>query len=405
MSKPFRFLHLSDLYLGEPVTGIQDPTGDLREAMLAAPFVAMEKAFSIAIRERVEFILLTGNILDLHQPSPKSISFLHRQFERLLSSGIEVYWCSGPLDPAHLWPTALDLPENVALFGSSTVEITEIQNEHGAICTLLTCGPQPVIEPDEFAIEVREGFVIGAVHGQIDLEILEEIPCDYWALGGRRHRRVAATDSKFAIYPGSPQSRTIDHLGPCGINLVSVDDRGGAHCREIACDTIRFAEQQLTLKNIRPDSIRETLYEAHMEAADIWDEGWCVINWTIVLEDASSSKFLSEAEVLSLVEELRSEFGTPSTKTWCNQIQLGNPAFTFPQSMLEEDSILGDFLRSLPDWEANPDRVIDLLSKLDLPPEWSSQAVTEPLKKFDRKDLLCRVKKMGLELLSGTADA
>ena len=51
MSKPFRFLHLSDLYLGEPVTGIQDPTGDLREAMLAAPFVAMEKAFSIAIRE------------------------------------------------------------------------------------------------------------------------------------------------------------------------------------------------------------------------------------------------------------------------------------------------------------------------------------------------------------------
>ena len=144
MSKPFRFLHLSDLYLGEPVTGIQDPTGDLREAMLAAPFVAMEKAFSIAIRERVEFILLTGNILDLHQPSPKSISFLHRQFERLLSSGIEVYWCSGPLDPAHLWPTALDLPENVALFGSSTVEITEIQNEHGAICTLLTCGPQPL---------------------------------------------------------------------------------------------------------------------------------------------------------------------------------------------------------------------------------------------------------------------
>ena len=73
--------------------------------------------------------------------------------------------------------------------------------------------------------------------------------------------------------------------------------------------------------------------------------------------------------------------------------------------MLEEDSILGDFLRSLPDWEANPDRVIDLLSKLDLPPEWSSQAVTEPLKKFDRKDLLCRVKKIGLELLSGTADA
>ena len=151
--------------------------------------------------------------------------------------------------------------------------------------------------------------------------------------------------------------------------------------------------------------MRETLLEAHMEAADTWDEGWCVINWTIVLEDASSSKFLTEAEILSLVQELRSEFGNPSSKTWCNQIQLDNPNDTFPQTMLEEDSILGDFLRSLPDWEAHPDRVIDLIAKLELPPEWSSQTVTEPLKKFDRKDLLCRVKKMGLELLSGTTDA
>jgi hypothetical protein len=45
-----------------------------------------------------------------------------------------------------------------------------------------------------------------------------------------------------------------------------------------------------------------------------------------------------------------------------------------------------------------------LLSMLDLPSDWANQSVTEPLKHFDRSDLLVRIRKMGLELLSGTAE-
>jgi exonuclease SbcD len=404
MSKPFRFLHLSDLRLGEPVTGVQVPTGDLRQRLLDAPYLAAEKAFNIAIREQVEFILLTGNVLDLHQPSPKPVSFLQRQFERLLSSGIEVYWCSGPIDPSYRWPAAIELPNNVTQFGSQGVEVTQIQNEHGPVCTLIACGAQTEIEPEDFRLDSVDGLVIGAVNGLVDLQQLDEIPCDYWALGGRRHRRVIARDSRFAIYPGSPQSRGADHAGACGVNLVSVDGQGGLHSKELACDSVRFFEQKLSVEIFDLTSIREALFEAHAEAAETWEDGWCIIDWTLTAEDSADTQIPTRQQQRTLAEELRTEFGTSGSKIWCNQLRLIDPMNSIPNDLLEEDSILGDFLRSLPEWENAPDRAIDLLSMLDLPSDWANQSVTEPLKHFDRSDLLVRIRKMGLELLSGTAE-
>lgn len=404
MSKPFRFLHLSDLRLGEPVTGVQSPNEELRRRLLDAPYLAAEKAFNIAIREQVEFILLTGNVLDLHQPSPKPVSFLQRQFERLLSSGIEVYWCSGPIDPSYRWPAAIELPNNVTQFGSQGVEVTQIQNEHGPVCTLIACGAQTEIEPGDFQLESEEGLVIGAVNGLVDLQQLEEIPCDYWALGGRRHRRVIALDWRFAIYPGSPQSRGPDHLGACGVNLVSVDGQGGLHSKELACDSVRFVEQNLTLDDFDFSSIREALFEAHAEATETWEDGWCIINWTLEAQDNTETQVPTQQQQEALIEEMRTDFGTPGAKTWCNQVRLIDPVNSIPDDLMDEDSILGDFLRSLPDWDNDPDRVIDLLSMLDLPSDWANQPVAEPLKHFDRGDLLVRIRKMGLELLSGTAE-
>ena len=54
MSVAFRFLHLSDLLLGEPISGVREPSDALREQLLAAPYAAAEAAFDAAVREQVD---------------------------------------------------------------------------------------------------------------------------------------------------------------------------------------------------------------------------------------------------------------------------------------------------------------------------------------------------------------
>ena len=251
--------------------------------MLAAPYEAVNQALDAAIREQVEFVLLTGNALNLQQPSPKPLSFLQKQFRRLLKEGIEVYWCSGPQDPAERWPAALELPDNVTVFSTAGVQVAKIQNDHGPVCTLLASGPQTEIEPIDFRAPADAEFTIGVVNGLVDLPQLAEVPCQYWALGGRRNRGSVAIDSRLALYPGSPQSRSPMHSGPCGVNLVSVDANRSIHSKEIACDTLRFTRHTLEVDDLQAETLKERLSEATLEIAADLDDRWLIVDWSVNL--------------------------------------------------------------------------------------------------------------------------
>ena len=79
----FRFLHASDFHLEEPLGGLAEVPPHLGELFLDAPFTAAERVFDVAVRERVDFVILSGDILEPTLAGPRGISFLLNQFATL----------------------------------------------------------------------------------------------------------------------------------------------------------------------------------------------------------------------------------------------------------------------------------------------------------------------------------
>src|SRR3954471_18754749 len=118
----FRFLHAGGFTLDEPLSGLSDVPEPLIEPFIDAPFSAAQRVFDAAIEERVDFLALGGDLLELAHPSPRAIAFLLDNFERLDAHGIAVYWACGRLDPPQDWPTAARLPARVKQFSPTAPE-------------------------------------------------------------------------------------------------------------------------------------------------------------------------------------------------------------------------------------------------------------------------------------------
>ena len=87
----FRFLHAGGFALDQPLHGLAEIPEPLEELLIAAPYQAAQKVFDAALEERADFVVLTGDLIDLARPSPRAISFLLDNFERLHAHGISVY--------------------------------------------------------------------------------------------------------------------------------------------------------------------------------------------------------------------------------------------------------------------------------------------------------------------------
>ena len=95
MSETLKFIHASDLHLDVSISGLLELPQHLIEVLANAPYHAATKIFDTAVAERVDFVLLAGDLFDIESNNARSAAFLLNQFRRLNDKGIEVYWVAG----------------------------------------------------------------------------------------------------------------------------------------------------------------------------------------------------------------------------------------------------------------------------------------------------------------------
>ena len=83
----FRFIHASDFHLEQPLQGLIEVPDHLREQLIDAPYTAALRVFDAAIRDRVDFVLLSGDLVDPDLSGPRGVGFLLEQLERLDREG------------------------------------------------------------------------------------------------------------------------------------------------------------------------------------------------------------------------------------------------------------------------------------------------------------------------------
>ncbi len=116
IGRPFQFLHAGDFRLHRPITGLGEIPDAWRQFLAEAPRRAATRVFDAALSRQVDFVVLSGGLLDWRQAAVSDYLFLRGQLERLAERNVAVYWAGGPDDSPEDRPSEFPLPSGTVVF-------------------------------------------------------------------------------------------------------------------------------------------------------------------------------------------------------------------------------------------------------------------------------------------------
>lgn len=406
--QPLRFIHASDLHLERGIEGVTECPARWEQRMLDISIRSAERLFKRCIEEEIDFLVLSGGVFNANLASPGIYLFLVDQFERLKNVGIKVYWAGGEFDSPEDWATTFSLPENVYRFPSDTIQEYFFHRSNGAELYPVTkligmsrsqCRKR--IRSSEFPQELGSLFTIAVANGEIEPETLAQRYIDYWAMGGigrqhtfygnprkkgpdgnpvswepeyRFHVKNKVKEKKdlpplpFIVhYPGASLARTPQDIGMYGATLVEVPlNASGFPSNEpiltpFSTSPIRWVHDRILLESgddagtlIQELRLRIKNYRDAQKAEDL------LINWFIDIQPGHLAQQLRSGGLTQdVLSELRAMYGQDEPMTWSVSLSVISPEH-LPKTHYEQQTILGDFLRSIKHFQDHPQEFIHL---------------------------------------------
>ena len=344
-AQSFRFLCAGGFQLHAVLQGLSAAPEHLLESLVSTPYRAAEQVFQAAIREEVDFVVLTGDLLDAASGGPRAVAFLVKQFELLRDHGIGVYWAASKLDLSTDWLQHVDLPANVHVFSDELVEQkTVIVNERPAVSVLgRSWSSQRPLRIAEYTSSAGDGKDVAVLYGACDMEALPS-RIEFVAMGGASEPNTTITGKQVIHSPGWSQGFLPSHQGAHGCTLVHVDQAGDIRTRRIETDAVRWVNERLSVpQGISLHDIRSAL-RTRMQKL-LADAGRAIlVDWTLAGEGWFDSVLVHQQRRDELIQWLRDEFGKGSEPGWTLSMDI-EPPETLRDEWTDEDSILGDFLR------------------------------------------------------------
>ncbi|CAN7591643.1 DNA repair exonuclease [Acidovorax sp. LjRoot118] len=247
-----KFIHTADLHLDSPLRGLSSYPDAPAKRLRTATRDAFERLVAVAIDEKVDFMVIAGDVYDGDWKDFNTGLFFVRQMGRLRQAGIPVYLLYGNHDADSEMTKGLELPDNVHAFGSRKAETFRIEALkvalHGrsfkvAATTenLLPGYPMPVAGWLNIGVlhTALEGLTEHPKYAPCSVAELQAKGYQYWALGHVHEQRIERGDTTIA-YPGNLQGRHIKEAGPRGALLVSAEGGEITEIERIEVDVLRW---------------------------------------------------------------------------------------------------------------------------------------------------------------------
>jgi DNA repair exonuclease SbcCD nuclease subunit len=400
----FRFLHASDFHLEQPVTGLSDIPEALREVCIDAPYIAAERVFDLALAERVDFVLLSGDLLDPRAAGPRALAFLQEQFDRLNAQGIAVYWAGGSVDKPDSWPEAIRLPTGIEIFPRGRVEeLTHMRVDQPIAAILGTSNANFEIFPEhEFRGDSQDLFRIGVAYGRVNIAGAARPDVDYWALGGKHEQEPLGENTRWGNYCGSPQGRDPVETGAHGCLLVHVNAERKVRAQLHPTDEVRFLVEHVEVeRDITRVELEKLLIERAQGLTANNGERRLIVEWRIHGAQRIAMAHRTKQLADSILESLHDKFHRGQSHVWSRSLEFEDAAL--PADWYEEDSILGDYLRGLREALTEDADVNRLLETAAAHPQGLPQVeATDWLPRWER--MLLDASVLGAQLLRPEAD-
>lgn len=408
----FRFIHCSDLHIDSPFKGVMQSDSSLAVKLREATSNAWLNIVKLALDEKVDAVLISGDIFDGADRSLRAQFKFREGLNRLSTAGIPSFIVNGNHDPLDSWSRSLSFPEGVTVFSGEQVECFPVIADGRALAQIYGISfPRRDVQDNlatRFKVTPRDGFNIGLLHtnvgGNTDhdsyapctLDDLKIAGMDYWALGHIHKREVLSASNPAVVYCGNSQARHFKEAQPKGCCLVTLREKSEPEIRFVATDAVRFSALKADLTGI-PD-LEKVLQVVREKLQPLVDEagGRSVISRihlsgrTILRRDWQQEGALSD-----IANELSESFGSRDVSV---ELVDHTRSLHDLEALREGKDFFADLISLYDETLSDPDDV--LTGELaDLFSQWKGKTSLDPLTPDDMKELLEEARDMTLDRL------
>ncbi|MQX35427.1 metallophosphoesterase family protein [Roseospira navarrensis] len=235
---PFRFVHTADIHLDSPLRSLalRDPA--LADLIGGATRTAFETTVTLCLDERVDALMIAGDLYDGGQTSMKTAAFLSGQLHRLEAEGIPAFIVRGNHDAESKITRELVLPASAHVFSGRAECHVLPKAADGRDVAVHGISFRDPRAPDsllpKFKPPLPDAINIGLLHTSLggapghdtyapcSLADLAATGFEYWGLGHIHARAVHRSADPAVVMPGQPQGRDINEAGPKSVTLASI---------------------------------------------------------------------------------------------------------------------------------------------------------------------------------------
>ena len=368
-----RFLHAADIHLDSPLIGLSAYPDAPAELLRTATRDALHNLVELAIDERVDFLVIAGDLYDGGWKDFNTGIHFAWQMGRLKRAGIPVYLLHGNHDAESEMTRRLSLPDNVQVFPTSkaaTFTLPELKVAlHGrsfktAATTEDLVPGYPAPRPGWLNIGVLhtalEGYAAHASYAPCSIAELRAKGYQYWALGHVHEHQIWHGDSTIA-FPGNLQGRNIRETGPKGALLVTADEQEIRAVERRYVDVLRWHRLQVDVSEAARLGEVSRLIGGALEHLLAHDDSGRTLAVRVTVAGATAA----HGELFGLESQLRAEVlaqaaALAGERMWIEKVVVD----TRPRESAEQLAARGDALADLQAILAAADSDPDLLASL-----------------------------------------
>ena len=201
---------------------------------------------------------------------------------------------------------------------------------------------------------------------------------------------------------GTTQGRGFDEEGEHGYWIVEVDGNHDAQITTGDCDPFRYITQTLDVEDLALGrDMRELMSKRIARLQTEHGTHHLIVRWRVEL-NLEHMSMVSPAAIDETLVWLRREYGHGACSVWSTEIELRSPK-AYPQKWQEEDTILGDFLRTAEETRKASSRNLNLkpIVESETPgtPAWYAMLVDD--NPVSTSEALDRATLLGVDMLRG----
>lgn len=389
-----RFIHAADIHLDSPLQGLEAYPGAPAERLRIATRQAFDRVVQIAIEERVDFLIISGDLFDTEVKDFHAALAAAEQLRKLDRAGIPVYLILGNHDSREEMIRHVPWPANVTLFDHKRPHTVR----HATLPVALHGMSYPKREVTEnlvpgYPAPVAGCFNIGLLHTNVggnsrhaayapcSVEELVAKGYDYWALG-HVHEHEVLHQQPHVVYSGNTQGRHAREVGRKGCLLVTVDEQSHGYeisdveFRETAI--VRWFRESIALE---PDNDEEALLDVTrkrlLEIAAASGGRLAAVRLEFTGRCAVHAQIAKDASRQQLITNLRALAPDLGIDVWIEKIKFHTQSPLDLDALRERQDLIGQLLRDIGSQIADPQSMLALPETKDLAAKVAAELIQD----------------------------